>query len=152
MCTALNAAKYILNHCKDNGIHNCTNKKLQKLLYYVQAWSLAFGNGPVFDDEIEAWVHGPVVRSVYRKYKEFGFQPIIFDNRGYTPDCFSEDTKTIMNNVLGLYAKYDAEFLELRTHMEAPWIKARQVEGNIISHDMMREYYKDLLNKHNAGK
>lgn len=150
MCTALNTAKYVLNYCKDNNIRDCSNKKLQKLLYYVQAWSLAFDNGPVFEDEIEAWVHGPVVRSVYRKYKDFGFNPIIVDNRGYDVDCFSDTTKAIMDNVLKTYSKYDAEFLEMRTHLEAPWIDARTTGVAIISQDSMRTYYKSMLDKNNA--
>lgn len=150
MCTALTVAKYILNYCKENNVTNCTNKKLQKLLYYIQAWSLAFDNGPVFADEIEAWVHGPVVRSVYRKYKEFGFSPIVFDNRGYDIGCFSDSAKAIMNCVLGVYSKYDAEFLEMRTHLESPWIDARKSGSNTISHEAMKMYYKSVLDKQNA--
>ena len=152
MCTALNTAKYILNYCKDNGIRDCSNKKLQKLLYYVQAWSLAFDNGPVFDDEIEAWVHGPVVRSVYRKYKDFGFNPIfVVDNRGYDADCFSDTTRIIMDTVLKTYSKYDAEVLEMRTHLESPWIEARRSGSTVISQDSMRTYYKSMLEKSNAS-
>jgi len=41
-----------------------TNKKLQKLLYYSQAWYLVFNKKPLFKDKIEAWVHGPAIRTI----------------------------------------------------------------------------------------
>ena len=53
-----------------------TNKKLQKLVYYSQAWSLVMNDKKLFKDPIEAWVHGPAVRSLYVQYKNFGFSPI----------------------------------------------------------------------------
>src|SRR3989344_5357496 len=53
-----------------------TNKKLQKLLYYAQAWNLTLNKGKLFQQNIEAWVHGPAVRDVYLEYKSFGFEPI----------------------------------------------------------------------------
>ena len=42
-----------------------SNLKLQKLLYYAQAWYLALHNEPLFPESIEAWVHGPAVPPVY---------------------------------------------------------------------------------------
>ena len=53
-----------------------TNLKLQKLVYYAQAWYLAIYEKPLFDDEIEAWIHGPAVPSIYKMYKKFGWKPI----------------------------------------------------------------------------
>ena len=50
------------------GEHNdapLSNLKLQKLLYYAQGHYLGDHAKPLFEDEIEAWVHGPVVRSIY---------------------------------------------------------------------------------------
>lgn len=56
--------------------HCITNLKLNKLVYFAQVLSLKKGHGPLFDDEIEAWEYGPVVRSVYREFKRFGSRPI----------------------------------------------------------------------------
>ena len=50
--------------------------KLQKLVYYAHAWHLGNGFGPLFDEPVEAWPHGPVVRDVYIEFKSFGRQPI----------------------------------------------------------------------------
>src|SRR5437016_8859052 len=55
-----------------------SNLKLQKLLYYAQAWYLALHNEPLFPESIEAWVHGPAVPPVYGKFKGWAWQPIGF--------------------------------------------------------------------------
>lgn len=52
------------------------NLKLQKLVYYSQAWHLAIHGIPLFKEDFQAWVHGPVVPELYQKYKGFGWQPI----------------------------------------------------------------------------
>ena len=53
-----------------------TNLKLQKLLYFAQGWFLALYDTPLFKEEIQAWIHGPVVATVYHSYKGFGYGPI----------------------------------------------------------------------------
>src|SRR5258708_40323860 len=44
-----------------------TNLRLQKLLYYAQAWSLVLRESELFPEEIQAWRWGPVVPAVYDK-------------------------------------------------------------------------------------
>lgn len=73
--TASIIAKHILGACKAKQDF-ITNLKLQKLLYYSQAWHLAIYDEPLFQDRIEAWVHGPVVPSVFREYRSFRWSPI----------------------------------------------------------------------------
>src|SRR5450756_3169344 len=43
--------------------------KLQKLVYYCQAWHLVWEENPLFDDPIQAWANGPVVRSLYDRHR-----------------------------------------------------------------------------------
>lgn len=144
MCTVLNVAKYIQKYCVDNGIKDCSNKKLQKLLYYVQAWSCALrGNIPVFEAQIEAWLHGPVVPEIYRKYKQYGYLQIPFDSHGLNMEAL-EEHKLIIDSVLRVYAKYDADFLEMRTHIENPWIEARRTDDKIISLESMGNFYRKM--------
>jgi len=50
-----------------------TNKKLQKLLYYVKAWGLVYFEDGIIDDDFQAWVHGPVCSEVYNAYKSYKF-------------------------------------------------------------------------------
>src|SRR5438309_2092560 len=72
--SAQTIANYLIwraNSDEDLG-ENITNLKLQKLLYYVQGFHLAMNGAPLFNEDIRAWDHGPVVPQVYRKYREYG--------------------------------------------------------------------------------
>lgn len=139
-------AKYILCYCKENNIKDCSNKKLQKLLYYIQAWSLAHRSKKMFRQDIEAWLHGPVVANVYHQYKEYGFNPINCEN--ILTETFSMDDRALMDAVLNSYSQYDADYLEMRTHIEQPWREARNNNQRIISKDSMENYYRNILQKY----
>jgi|HubBroStandDraft_2_1064218.scaffolds.fasta_scaffold322050_2 uncharacterized phage-associated protein len=62
--TASNLARYILSYFHEKG-SPINSLKLQKLIYYGQAWSLALYDKPIFTEPVEAWVHGPVIYSVF---------------------------------------------------------------------------------------
>ena len=137
-------AKYFIKKAQDEG-ETITNKKLQKLLYYAQAWNLALNEKPLFKEDIEAWVHGPAIREVYVKYKKFGFHPI---KEEVSTKDFKNIDSDLLDEVWRVYGKYDADYLEVLTHNEEPWQKARQgfepadLATTIISHDDMGAYYK----------
>lgn len=125
---------------------NMTHKKLQKLCYYAQAWHCALLNSPLFEDEIQAWVHGPVAPALYPKYADYGWEKIPLEK--FDPSVFSEDTLEILNAVFDTYSDFSGDQLENLTHSEEPWIKAR---GNLkpwessitpISLEDMKSYYK----------
>lgn len=63
-------AKWIINKIHPEPL------KLQKLLYLAQGYSFAFYDRPLFYNEIEGWVHGPVVPDVYNIYKDYKYNPI----------------------------------------------------------------------------
>jgi len=143
---SLDVAKYILAHFDSVG-SPITNLKLQKLVYYSQAWALAIHDEPLFTEEIEAWVHGPVTPSVFKEYREFRWNPITgsFDNQ-----VSSKKAKHI-DSVLEVYGNLDAGALERLTHSERPWLDAR---GNlppdvsshaIITQSSMKAFYKTRL-------
>lgn len=96
--------------------------KLQKLLYFAQGYSYAFNDEKLFEDDMEAWVHGPVVPSVYHTYKAFVFSPIDID---YKLDDFSEKILDVLNYVKNNFSKYDSKYLEEITHNQEPWLSAR---------------------------
>lgn len=56
-----------LNQDEENNL--LINLKLQKLLYYIQAWSLAIRGRIFFEGEFQAWVHGPVSPTLYNRFK-----------------------------------------------------------------------------------
>ena len=43
--------------------------KLQKLLYYAQAWSLVWDDAPLFPESVEAWANGRVLPDLYQHHK-----------------------------------------------------------------------------------
>lgn len=100
-----------------------TNLKMQKLLYYAQGHYLGKHRAPLFDDPIEAWVHGPVVRSIYHAYKQYGDSPI--DVEAEVSDEFSwDDFRDVEDDLIAVWNTYgaiEAWALRNRTHREAPW-------------------------------
>jgi uncharacterized phage-associated protein len=48
------AANFLLVECREQG-EVLTNRKLQKLLYYAQAWYLALENRALFAEDFQAW-------------------------------------------------------------------------------------------------
>lgn len=145
--TAAEVARYFLWRANSEG-KRLTNKKLQKLLYYAQAWHLALDDSPLFDDDIEAWIHGPVVPSVYREYKRYGFSPLPCTTLREETENVPE--RELLDEIWNVYGKYDADYLEALTHSETPWQDARgDLEAHewsiaVISQDAMRDYYRPL--------
>lgn len=128
-----------------------TNKKLQKLLYYAQAWSLVLRNKKLFSNKIEAWVHGPAVREVYFEYRKFGFGPITESINDETIAKIPGEIKKFLDQVWAVYGKRDAAYLEYLSHSETPWQKAREgLEPHIgseneISLQEMKKFYSSKL-------
>lgn len=125
-----------------------TNLKLQKLVYYAQAWHLALKGEALFDADFEAWVHGPVVPDLYFKFKKYGFTPIKSSSTmEKVSKSFDEDTMAFLQEVAKIYVRYGAYDLELMTHKEEPWIKARNGKPltakctDVISKSSMKDFY-----------
>ena len=148
--SAQTVANYFLSMAQKAG-REVTNKKLQKLIYYAQAWSLALDNFPLFKEEIEAWIHGPVVPNIYRRYKKYGYGFIKDPGSDLHPDLAAH--KSLLDEIWAVYGIYDAEYLELLSHSEDPWIFARhtldgdEMSSAPISQEIMRSYYTSLLAK-----
>jgi uncharacterized phage-associated protein len=123
----------------------------KKLVYYAQAWSLVLNDKKLFNDSIEAWVHGPAVRSLYVQYKKFGFDPIKETIDASEIKNISGKSKEVLDSVWGLYGKFDAGYLEMLSHNEKPWQEAREgLQGHEnsaseISLKTMKTYYSEKL-------
>ena len=109
-------AKWIINKINPEPL------KLQKLLYLSQGYSYAFYDRPLFKDELEGWVHGPVVRSVYNEYSTYQYNPIM---TSYIIEDLDKDAIDLLEYVINKYGKYDAKYLEYLTHNQDPWINSR---------------------------
>lgn len=146
MSGAVDVARYILDQREARG-HMTTTFALQKLLYYCQSWNLVGNDEPLFDDVIEAWEHGPVVRSVapYCSGRHFIFAREIPCGR---PDEIPTRDKLLVDKVLELYEGTDdaclGDDLEAMSHAERPWADARKAEDRTISTRSMLEYYSSI--------
>lgn len=123
-----------------------THKKIQKLCYYAQAWYCALYDGsPLFEDEIQAWVHGPVIVALYPIFADYRWNKI--PQKDFDESILSDDTLEILNAVYNTYGDLTGDQLESLTHSEDPW---RITRGDLkpwescnvpIRCDVMREYY-----------
>jgi uncharacterized phage-associated protein len=121
-----------------------SNLKLQKLLYYVQGWYLGLKGIPLFPEEIQAWVHGPVVPSVFQEYRSFGWTLI---EKPLERIELPMPQANHIRSVLHAYGKYGADDLRRFTHVESPWVDARKGladndrSNREITHQSMREFF-----------
>ena len=115
--TSMDIAKWFINELHPEPL------KLQKLLYLAQGFSFAFYDEALFSEDIEAWVHGPVVPSVYHEYKSYKYNPIMIK---YSLKKFDDKTLDILNYVKDNFSKFDSKFLEEMTHNQEPWLLSRE--------------------------
>ena len=143
MANIFDTAEYILERSGP-----MSAMKLQKLCYYSQAWSLVWDDSPLFEEDFQAWENGPVCPELFFK-TQGKYKVSASDETGGNGDL-SDNQKDTIDRVLAHYGGHDAQWLSQLTHMEDPWIKAR--EGmpagarctNIITKESMALYYGGL--------
>ena len=144
MANVFDVAKYILEKKGE-----MTAMKLQKLVYYSQAWHAVWEETPLFEDPIQAWVNGPVAPSLYDLHRGKFFvnvSDIPCDLTTFLTDFEKEN----IDRVLSFYGDKSSQWLSDLTHSEEPWIAAREGlapndRGNReISVSSMAEYYEAL--------
>lgn len=112
---------------------------LQKLLYYAQGCYLAMKDKPLFNENILAWEHGPVVNEVYQEYKQNGSNPIVFDEP-YDIKKVDNETRAILEEVFDVFGQYSAWKLREMTHEEAPWKET--VRNDVIDREKIKDFFK----------
>jgi uncharacterized phage-associated protein len=137
MADALDVAQYIL---EKHG--SMTAMKLQKLVYYCQAWSIVWDDAAMFDEEVEAWRNGPVVRDLWEAHRgQYRVDAIKSGIAG----ALDETQRETADIVLGFYGDKSAQWLSDLTHLEDPWKDAwARGENTIITKEAMAEYYSSI--------
>lgn len=142
-------ARWLINHADRDAGEAITQLKLQKLVYYADAWFLANFDKPLIQEDFEAWAHGPVVRSLYTKYRDSGWDALPPETGPGVP----ADVADYLEAVFDEYGQYGAKKLEEMTHSEQPWMEARgnlrpeAASSNKISKLLMRNYYGGKIEK-----
>lgn len=131
---------YLLNQCED-----ITPLALQKALYYIQGFYYAFYKTFLFPEECEAWVHGPVYRDIYYRYRDYRFDPIE-GNGEFDDTIFSSSEKAILDSVVRNICCYSGKILERFTHSETPWLSSRGELSESIASD--RTIQKEQVGKY----
>lgn len=161
-------ANYFLELAKAQGVEDLTPPKIQKLVYFANGWNLAIRDVPLIDEQVEAWRWGPVIRSLYRAFRQYGNQPvgepaILFtyeadDSGDFVPcetiptiDDRPEDaefTKELLKRVWDVYGKYTPAQLSNLTHQDgSPWHEVylryhgEIPRGTDISPELIRDYF-----------
>lgn len=147
--SVLDVATYILE--KQPKKQSITAWKLQKLVYYCQAWSLVWDEQPIFKEKILAWANGPVVKELYLLHKgQFRVEKL---SRGNSENL-SKKQKDSVDHVLKAYGDKTAQWLSDLTHMEDPWLESREglnpgERGDVeIKLSTMHEYYSGIDSIH----
>jgi len=148
------ACDYIIHKVIASG-ETISNLKLQKLLYYVQAWNLVFEDRPLFDGKFQAWVHGPVSRNIYNRFadtKTLYSDITVHDVQPtFSPASLDESEIGHIDRVLSVYAKFTGAQLEELTHKEDPWVQARDGYEPFercekeLDEGIMKHYYQQRL-------
>ncbi|WP_312701671.1 type II TA system antitoxin MqsA family protein [Sedimentibacter sp.] len=141
--------EYLLSQCED-----ITPLALQKALYYIQGFYYAFYETFLFSEECEAWVHGPVYRDIYYRYRDYKFDPIEVNNE-FDSSIFSSSEKAVLDSVVKNICCYSGKILERFTHSETPWLSTRgELPENVVSYRIIQkekigDYFSDVKEKYN---
>ena len=146
VATAHDVAAYIVDKQVSNTHSGIPAMKLQKLVYYAQAWSLVWDDNPLFSDRIGAWANGPVVPDLYESlYGQF----MIVDVKG-NPNVFTDIERDTIDSVLKYYGDKSSQWLTDLVRNEEPWLNARRGVAigergdRVISLAAIAEYYGSL--------
>ena len=151
MAKIYDVAHYILQKLPE-----VTIMKLQKLCYYAQAWTLAWDEQPLFDEDFQAWASGPVCFELYALHKELHKENYGIDTREIKPfakERLTENEKKNIDIIINDYGDKPLHYLQELTHMERPWKETRGTlplgtkSNAIIPKELMLEYYSGLLSE-----
>jgi len=137
-------ADYFLSKQDTEAGDTISNLKLQKLVYYAQGYHLAVFDKPLFNEPIQAWMHGPVVPDLYQRFKTYGAGaiPPITD---IDLTKFNEETQSFLDEVYSIFNQYSGWTLRNMTHEELPW-KEHEADAGVISTETMKTFFKTRLN------
>lgn len=147
VCNANDVANHLINFARGHGDY-LTPLKLQKLMFYADAWHMVLKDGQeLIPDGFEAWVHGPVVRSIYQRFNHYRWNPITEELPA--PDL-GDETVDFLNELYKVFGGFSGYELEQLTHQEEPWKTARGMLpadascNEAINKDLTRRFYTQM--------
>lgn len=123
--------------------------KLQSLLYFAQGWHLALYDKPLFEEDFEARVHGPINSETYKRFANgCGLFTLIKSNK---VSSMENDLKKFIDGIIGVYGNFTGDQLESLIRSQSPWKLARnglaEYESceNKIDKFSMKEYFASIM-------
>ena len=141
--SAAQLARYVIWYANEKNIP-ITQLKLQKLLYFIQVAYLRQAGDILFDDPIEAWEYGPVVRSVYIDYCDNGSLPLHAESEddGHIERYLNDGEIDVVQSVLNDKLNWRSARLVRQSHSERPWMQHKEEVQNgkkpLITADELR--------------
>lgn len=143
MHNIFDVADYFLNRQEDDCQDVITNLKLQKLCYYAQGFYLAMNGQRLFENDMEAWQHGPVVRELYNKYKKYGSSSLPLSD-DFDLKNIPLDIQDFLDEIYSEYSQYSAWKLRDMIYFEPPWQNAFR-KNEVLSDKDMIGFFKTQL-------
>jgi uncharacterized phage-associated protein len=144
MASVFDVAKYITEKSGE-----MSAMKLQKLMYYSQAWNLVWEEEPLFENDFEAWANGPVLPCLYSAHRGlFKVDSALFSTANSS--SLNATERANIDKVLAFYGTQTAQWLSNLTHQENPWLDAREglpvgaASNAVIHQSAIHEYYSAL--------
>jgi uncharacterized phage-associated protein len=147
--TAAQCADVLLEIAQKRDIVDLTPMKLQKLLYFGQGLSLASTDMPLFAEEFQAWRYGPVLPSIYRRFKSFGSDAVPVEHPYRTDiSCFPANSRKSLEEVMITFGALTPARLSALSHAAGgPWAKVFLPASvdTVIPQQEMRTYFSKLI-------
>jgi len=144
MLTCHDVANYFLVLVDREAGDLITQLKLQKLIYFAQGANLALFEKPLFEEPIEAWEHGPVVRELRKSFGQFRSDVIPIPGE-IEFDIYSTQQKELIYKVYKKYGEHTAAYLRNLTHGHPTWIDAFTSQHKIIEQDKIKDFFKTFI-------
>ena len=142
MPTAKQVSQFFLTLTDPDAGDFISNLKLQKLVYYGQGFHLAMHGEKLFNEDILAWEHGPVVEELYHEYKGYGASGIPMPE-DFDVATFTDKQNELLREVYEVYGQFSAWKLRNMTHSERPWLETEK--NKVIQPALMAEFFKGYI-------
>lgn len=145
-------ASYLLHLAGTKG-RRLTPMQAQKLVYLAHGWMLGLYGKPLIDEDVEAWQYGPVIPSVYHRFKKYGRNYIQPPKR--TPEIPDEERKNLVDRVYEVYCDYNGLELSSMSHTSgSPWDIVHQGRPgvSVIPNDLIETYFRRVAEKRNDDR
>ena len=150
-------ANTLLELAETRSIKDMTPMKIQKLLYYSQAWGLYVCKTSLIDEYFLRWESGPILASLYHELidngpnhvtKKLGLEYIDYEIEWKVINGNDDVSFALLNKILEQYGKIDPRHLAGITMAENSAWKLKGPDGSPILHkEMIEEIRSDKKDK-----